>query len=143
MNSRFIIRSLVTLLLITSFAVCANTLNAPGTCPNDSKLLNGGPTKIFGEGPGTWWGLVTNGLVAAGFVREEDQIDYLNEIFGTSFDTLAELKTYNLQLVADTWDENDNGYVCAFQLRGTRAHFNNPYVDLTFFGITDDKVAKK
>jgi len=143
MCSRFVVRSLVTVVTITSFAVCASALAAPGTCPNDSKLLNGGPTKIFGDGPGTWWGLVTNGLVAAGFVEEEDQIDYLNEIFGTSFDTLGELKVYNLQLVADTWDENGNGYVCAFQLRGTRAHFNNPYVDLTFFGITDDKVAKK
>ena len=24
----------------------------PGTCPNDSKLLNGGPTRVYGEGPG-------------------------------------------------------------------------------------------
>ena len=143
MNFRFIVRSMVAVVIITSFAAYAGTLGAPGTCPNDSKLLNGGPTKIFGEGPGTWWGLVMNGLVAAGFVEEDDQIDYLNEIFGTSFDTLEELKAYNLQLVEDTWDENHNGYVCAFQLRGTRAHFDNPYVDLTFFGISDDKVAKK
>jgi hypothetical protein len=84
-----------------------------------------------------------NGLVAAGFVEENDQIDYLNEIFGTSFDTLEQLEAYNLELVEDTWDANHNGYVCAFQLRGTRAHLDNPYVDLTFFGINDDKVAKK
>src|SRR2546422_2918738 len=143
MGFRYIVRSLVPVVIITSFAVYAGTLDAPGTCPNDSKLLNGGPTKIFGEGPGTWWGLVINGLLAAGFVDEDDQIDYLNRIFNTSFDTLVELKAYNLQLVEDTWDENHNGYVCAFQLHGTRAHFHNPYVDLTFFGITDDKVAKK
>ena len=143
MGFRCIVRSLVPVVIITSFAVCAGTLGEAGTCPNDSKLLNGGPTKIFGEGPGTWWGLVINGLLAAGFVDEDDQIDYLNQIFNTSFDTLEELKAYNLQLVEDTWDENHNGYVCAFQLRGIRAHFDNPYVDLTFFGITDDKVAKK
>jgi len=143
MSIRCIVRSLVAGIIITSFAVCADAQAAPGACPNDSKLLNGGPTKISGEGPGTWWGLVINGLIAAGFVDEDDQIDYLNEIFDTSFDTLEELKAYNLQLVQDTWDENHNGYVCAFQLRGTRAHFDNPYVDLTFFGITDDKVAKK
>jgi hypothetical protein len=134
---------LVAGVIITSLDVCAGTPGDAGTCPNDSKLLNGGPTKILGEGPGTWWGLVINGLLAAGFVDEDDQIDYLNQIFNTSFDTLEELKTYNLQLVEDTWDENLNGYVCAFQLRGTRAHFHNPYVDLTFFGITDDRVAKK
>ena len=143
MSFRCIVRSLVAVVIITSFAVYAGTLGAQGTCPNDSKLLNGGPTQIFGEGPGTWWGLVINGLVAAGFLEEDDQIDYLNEIFGTTFDTLEELKAYNLQLVEDTWDENHNGYVCAFQLRGTRAHFDNPYVDLTFFGISDDKLAKK
>ena len=27
--------------------------------------------------------------------------------------------------------------------RGTRAYFHNPYLDLTFFGVTDDRVAKK
>ena len=143
MSFRCIARLLVAGVIITSLDVCAGTLGEPGTCPNDSKLLNGGPTKIFGEGPGTWWGLVINGLLAAGFVDEDDQIDYLNQIFNTSFDTLEELKAYNLQLIEDTWDENHNGYVCAFQLRGTRAYFHNPYVDLTFFGITDDKVAKK
>jgi hypothetical protein len=35
-----------------------------------------------------------------------------------------------------------NGYVCAFELRGTRAYLDNPYVDLTFFGISDDEVGK-
>ena len=143
MASRCIVRLLAVVVMITSSTVLAAPSGEPGTCPNDSKLLNGGPTKIFGDGPGTWWGLVLNGLLAAGFVEEDDQIDYLNDIFDTSFDTLEALKTYNLQLVQETWDENHNGYVCAFQLRGTRAHFDNPYVDLTFFGIGDDKVAKK
>jgi hypothetical protein len=143
MSARCISRSLVAGIIVTFFAVCADASAAPGACPSDAKLLNGGPTKISGEGPGTWWGLVINGLLAAGFVDEADQIDYLNDIFDTTFDTLADLKAYNLQLVQDTWDENRNGYVCAFQLRGTRAYFDNPYVDLTFFGITDDRVAKK
>jgi hypothetical protein len=67
----------------------------------------------------------------------------LNEIFDTDQDTLADLKAYNLQLVSDVWDGNRNGYVCAFQLRGTRAYYHNPYLDLTFFGVTDDRVAKK
>ena len=143
MTLRCIVRLLAVGAMITSFTVLGAASGEPGSCPNDSKLLNGGPTRIFGDGPGTWWGLVLNGLLAAGFVEEDDQVDYLNEIFDTSFDTLEELKTYNLQLVQETWDQNHNGYVCAFQLRGTRAHFDNPYVDLTFFGIGDDKVAKK
>jgi len=143
MRFREITRLLVVGAIVTSFAARADTLDGAGTCPNDSKLLNGGPTEVFGEGPGTWWGLVTNGLLAAGFVEEADQIAYLNQIFDTSFDNLEDLKAYNLLLVNDTWDENHNGYVCAFQLRGTRAYFHNPYVDLTFFGVTDDKLRKK
>lgn len=143
MRFRDITRLLVVGAIVTSFAARADTLDDAGTCPNDSKLLNGGPTEVFGEGPGTWWGLVTNGLLAAGFVEEADQIAYLNQIFNTSFDNLEDLKAYNLLLVYDTWDENHNGYVCAFQLRGTRAYFHNPYVDLTFFGVTDDKLRKK
>ena len=144
MEIRRIARSLAAgIIVIASIAVSAGALAGPRPCPNDSKLINGGPTRISGEGPGTWWGLVINGLISAGFVDEDDQIDYLNEIFDTGFDTLPQLKAYNLQLVRDIWDENHNGYVCAFQLRGTRAYFHNPYVDLTFFGITDDRVAKK
>jgi hypothetical protein len=114
----------------------------PGTCPNDSKLLNGGPTLVFGEGPGTWWGLVIDGLVTAGLLAATDQINYLNQVFGTHFTTLEELKTYNLHLIEDVYDENRNGLVCAFDLRGTRAHFDNPLVDLTFFGVSDDRIEK-
>lgn len=143
MGIRSIVRSSVAGLILASFAIGSDASAAPGACPNDSKLINGGPTRIAGDGPGTWWGLVINGLVSAGFVEEADQIDYLNEIFDTSLDTLDKLKDYNLRQVRDVWDENHNGYVCAFQLRGRRAYFHNPYVDLTYFGITDDRLPKK
>jgi len=139
MTFRRIVRLPVAGVIIISPALWAAAPEVAGTCPSDAKVLNGGPTKIFGEGPGTWWELVINGLLTAGFVEEDDQINYLNQIFNTDFDCLDELKAYNLQLVQDTWDENHNGYVCAFQLRGTPANFNNPYLDLTFFGVTDDR----
>jgi hypothetical protein len=138
---RFLLPLTVAAALFVGVTVKAQS-GAPGSCPNDSKLLNGGPTAVFGEGPGTWWGLVIDGLVAAGFVEENDQIAYLNQVFGTDFATLEELKAFNLQSVEDAWDKNQNGYVCAFELRGTRAHFDNPFVNLTFFGISDDKVGK-
>jgi hypothetical protein len=114
----------------------------PGRCPNDSKLLNGGPTLVYGEGPGTWWGLVVDGLDAA-FETDEEKIAYLNQLFGTSFDSLAELEIYNQNLVEENWDLNQNGYVCAYELRGTRAYLDDPFINLTFFGISDDKVRKK
>lgn len=41
---------------------------------------------------------------------------------------------FNLQLVDELWDTNHNGYVCAFELRGTRRHLNDPYINLTAFG---------
>jgi hypothetical protein len=120
----------------------ANLTVAPqGDCPNDSKLLNSGPTSVYGEGNGTWWGLVINGLNAAGFTTDAQKITYLNHVFGTSFDNLDQLKVYNLSLVAD-WDKNQNGYVCAYELRGTRAYLDDPFINLTFFGISDDKLRK-
>ena len=143
MNRRSITRSLVAAIAMAPFAVSAATLADAGTCPNDSKLLNGGPTMIDGDGPGTWWGLILGGLLAAGFTEEQDQIDYLNKIFNTDFATLDELRTFNLDSVRDAWDLNGNGFVCAYELRGTRAHFDNPLLNVTFFGISDDKVPKK
>jgi hypothetical protein len=57
----------------------------PGRCANDSKLLNNGPTLVYGEGPNTWWGLIIGGLNAAGFDTDEEKIDYLNHVFGTDY----------------------------------------------------------
>jgi hypothetical protein len=125
--------------IFASVALRANPARNPGNCPRDSKLLNGGPTSVFGDGPGTWWGLVIDGLVTAGFVEETEQVAYLNGVFGTSFNNLAELKAFNLQLVSDDWDKNQNGYVCAYELRGTRAYSGDPLINVTFFGISDDK----
>src|SRR5689334_23135603 len=75
MNVRCTVRSLAAGAILTSLAAGAVTPGEPGTCANDSKLLNGGPTRIEGDGPGTWWGLVINGLLAAGFEDESEQID--------------------------------------------------------------------
>lgn len=52
-------------------------------------------------------------------------------------EVLAQLKAYNLNQVAEIFDLNQNGYVCAYELRGTRAHFHDPLINLTFFGISD------
>jgi hypothetical protein len=134
--------SLILLLTVGAVAVRAQS-QEPGDCPNDSKLLNGGPTAVFGDGDGTWWGLIINGLNQAGIVDEQDQIDYLNHVFGKQFDYLEDLKTYNLNLLDETWDKNQNGFICAYELRGTRAYLNDPLVNLTFFGVSDDKIPKK
>jgi len=136
----------LTALLLAGFLIAPVGLRAfapPGTCPHDSKLLNDGPTSVFGDGPGTWWGLILDGLQAAGLDDQDEQIAYLNQVFGTTFDNLDDLKDFNLSLVADGWDENGNGYVCAYELRGTRAYYDNPLLNLTFFGISDDRVGKQ
>ena len=117
-------------------------LGGPGDCPNDSKLLNGGPTAVFGEGPGTWWGLIIGGLNAAGFTTDAQKVAYLEQVFGRTFADLAEAETYNLQQISDNWDVNQNGYTCAYELRGTRAYFDDPLINTTYFGISDDKIKK-
>ena len=133
--------------LITAIMLAAGGVRAqsgePGKCPNDSKLLNGGPTLVQGEGPGTWWGLVIDGLNAAGFATDEQKIDYLNLVFGTQLNSLELLKIHNLGLVDAGFDLNQNGYVCAFELRGTRAYSGDPLINTTTFGIADDNVSKK
>jgi len=71
---------------------------------------------------------------------EADQIAYLNRAFGTQFNSLQDLKTYNIQLVDELWDTNRNGFVCAFELRGTRKYAGDALLNFTTFGISDDKV---
>jgi hypothetical protein len=144
-TSGYLVTLLTGIALVAGFLIRPATIRAagPGDCPNDAKLLNGGPTLVFGEGPGTWWGLIQGGLRAAGLDTDREQIDYLNGTFGTNFPDLKSLKDFNLQQISAAWDENGNGYVCAFDLRGTRAHLRDPYSQFTYFGISDDRVAKK
>jgi hypothetical protein len=111
----------------------------PGRCPSDSKLRNGGPTAVFGEGEGTWWGLVIGGLNDAG-LDDDQKVDYLSGIFGIEFEDLDAAKDFNIDLLSNSWDINHNGYVCAYSLRGTRGQQNDPYFDLTHFGVSDDRV---
>ena len=118
-----------------------------GDCPNDVKLLNGGPTAIYGEGAGGYWSVILGGLHDAGFSTDSGNdaaaIAYLNQIFGTTYSTLEQLKAYNLQLTELTWDKNRNGFVCVFDLRGRRASSGDPYFNLTYFGISDDRLKAK
>ena len=142
MRLRSMMYALILTAVLTPVAARAQA-GEPGRCANDSKLLNGGPTLVYGEGVGTWWGLIIGGLDAAGFSTDQEKIDYLNQIFATDFDNLPDLEIYNQKLVSDNWDHNQNGWVCAYELRGTRAYLDDPLVNLTFFGISDDKVKSK
>jgi hypothetical protein len=141
MRLRFMGIALLAGSILATVTLRANLAEEPGDCPNDSKLLNDGPTSVFGDGPGTWWGLIIDAVQAAGFDEVDDQIAYLNEVFGTTFDSLEALKDFNLQLVSDVFDKNQNGYVCAFDLRGTRAYLD-PLSRLSYFGIGDDHLRK-
>ncbi|HXT70571.1 MAG TPA: hypothetical protein VN700_12480 [Vicinamibacterales bacterium] len=79
---------------------------------------------------------------AAGLTTLSEQRDYLNGVFGASFATLAEVKDYNLQVVSATFDKNSDGFICAYDLRGTRAYNTDPYFEFTWFGASDDKIRK-
>jgi len=84
MRLRFAVIILIAVGILAAAALRADPGGEPGSCPSDSKLLNGGPTSVFGEGPGTFWGLIIHGLIAAGFDQEAEQVAYLNQMFGTA-----------------------------------------------------------
>jgi hypothetical protein len=121
-------------------ALLSSALNGKGAqvCPQDSKLI--GQVSVFGDAnEASWWSLIYNGMIAGGLTTPQQQRDYLNSVFGTSFATLDEVRLFNLQAVSDAYDKNQNGFVCAFELRGTRAYNNDPLFDYTWFGVSDDK----
>jgi hypothetical protein len=128
-------------LMIGAFVAGALKINAdPGACPNDSKLLNGGPTAVFGEGDGSWWGLIIGGLNDAGLTDDEQKVAYLSDIFGIQFESLDDAKQYNLDLLSQGWDINQDGYDCAYSLRGTRGQADDPYFNMTHFGVSDNRI---
>ena len=113
------------------------------TCPSDSKLLNDGPTEVFGDEAGTYWNLVEGGLQSAFGNDDAAKLQYMRGVFGQQFASLDEARDFNLQTVSITFDKNQDGLVCVFDLRGTRAYLRDPYSKYTYFSIGDDKIAKK
>ena len=113
------------------------------SCSSDSKLLNGGPTWVLGTGPGTYWNLIEGGLQTSFGNNEAAKIQYLSGVFGQQFTTLDEARDYNLQALSTAFDKNQDGLVCVYDLRGTRANFRDPYSKYTYFSVSDDKVSKK
>ena len=113
------------------------------TCTSDSKLLNGGPTEVFGQAPGTYWNLIEGGLQSAFGDDEAAKIQYLSSVFGQQFATLDAARDYNLQVLSTAFDKNQDGLVCVYDLRGTRANLRDPYSKYTYFSVSDDKITKK
>lgn len=116
------------------------TANASGTpvangahdCTPDSKLI-GRFAASTADRPDTWWGLSKARFDAAG-VR--DYKAALESFYGRSFPSLDAAIQFLIDGVR-SWDANGNGYVCAFEIRGTRAYFGDNAIFL--LGIDDDK----
>ena len=113
------------------------------TCTSDSKLLNGGPTEVFGDAPGTYWNLIEGGLQSAFGDDKAAKLQYLSGVFGQQFTTLDEARDYNLLALSTAFDKNQDGLVCVYDLRGTRANLRDPYSKYTYFSVSDDKITKK
>jgi hypothetical protein len=104
----------------------------PQACMPDDKLI-GRVAASTADTPGTWWRLTKDRFDALGVT---DYKGVLEGFYGQSFPTLDAAIQYLIDLVA-TWDANGNGYVCAFEVRGTRAYLGENAAYL--FGIADDK----
>jgi hypothetical protein len=97
---------------------------------------------VTGQGPGTWWGLVISGVIAAGFDEEQEQIAYLNSIFGTKLRRPGQpagvQHSGSLRLLGQ-----ESERICLrIRAPGTRAYVGDPFVNLTYFGISDDRIPK-
>jgi hypothetical protein len=139
MRRRFMEITLIAGLVFASVAVRATPVPDPGSCSRDSKLI--GQVSVFGDqNEASWWRLIYNGMIEGGLITTDQQRDYLNGLFGTNFATLDEVRLFNLQGLSDAFDKNGNGFVCAYDLRGTRASNDDPYFAFTWFGVSDDKI---
>lgn len=104
----------------------------PQACMPDAKLI-GRFAASTADVPGTWWRLSKDRFDELGVT---DYKAALEGFYGQTFPTLADAIQFLIDGVA-SWDANGNGYVCAFEERGTRAHLG--INALFLLGIADDK----
>lgn len=114
--------------------VAASKGQGPQACAPDSKLINRVAVSTA-DVPGTWWRLTKDRFDELGVT---DYKGVIEGFYGESFATLPDAIQFLIDGVA-TWDENENGYVCAYDVRGTRAWLGDNVLYL--FGIADDKHA--
>jgi hypothetical protein len=107
----------------------------PQACMPDAKLL-GRFAASTADVPGTWWRLTKDRFDALGVT---DYKAALEGFYGQSFNTLNDAVQFLIDGV-ESWDANGNGYVCAFEVRGTRASLGENAAFL--LGIADDKHAE-
>ena len=113
-------------------ALTANTAGGPQACLPDAKLI--GRTEVSADDrAGTWWRLTKDRFDSLGMT---DYKANLESFYGQSFATLDDAIQYLIDGVA-SWDANQNGFVCAYDVRGTRAWLGDNRAFL--FGISDDK----
>jgi hypothetical protein len=117
--------------LVASFAK-----SSKGSCRPDSKLI-GRIALTDSEDADAWWGLTRNGLIASGVVSEADQLATMEGWFGEDFGSLDEAIDFLVAAVKPV-DANDNGFVCAYNIRGTRTSLGDPLYQYTLFKTLDD-----
>jgi len=106
--------------------------NTPG-CRPDGKLL-GRFLLSVNDGPLDWWGLTKRGFDAAGITDYKAAIEgNFGRTFGTEAEAIAALVE-----AARPVDVNGNGFICAYNLRGTRAFIGDPNYAYYFFLTYDD-----
>ena len=113
-------------------AVATANGQGPQACMPDSKLI-GRFAASTADVPGTWWRLTKDRFDALGVT---DYKAALEGFYGQSFSSLDAAIQFLIDGVA-SWDANGNGYVCAFEVRGTRAYLGENALYL--LGIADDK----
>lgn len=116
----------------TAWRSIAAGSDVPG-CHPDSKLI-GRIELSTADVPGTWWSITRQGFDAAGIT---DYLALIEAAFGQPFGTLDQAVAFLVDAVRPL-DENGNGYVCAYQVRGTRANYGLPLVSNYIFATTDD-----
>jgi hypothetical protein len=89
--------------------------------------------------PGTWWHLTRTGIDDAGLPGGYEAV--IEGWFGQPFaDEKAAVAFLVAQVKAS--DLNDNGYVCAYRLPGTRTSLGDPLFSHYYFSVRDDDHGK-
>lgn len=116
-------------------AVSAAIVKTERSCAQDSKFL-GRIALTTGDGPTEWWGLTKAGLLAAG-VQPSGFTAKIESFFGTSFGSLDAAVVALVDAVRPL-DANANGFVCAYELPGTRTSLGDPDFSFYLFRVRDD-----
>ena len=132
-------RVLIACLSVLSVLIVGAHLLKSSECAADDRLI-GRIVLSSAASPSAWWGITRAGMKSSGIDVDDASavLEVVNVWLAAEHRELSSAIDAMLENVR-AFDVNDNGFVCAYEVKGSRRTEGEPFLRHYVHGISDDR----